>query len=337
MEKDSYNEELIERYLLGDLADDEQVRLEDRAFSDHRYMQDVLAVEGDLIDDYVRGALSEHKRRQFESRFLASHERRQKVEFARALAKVASESALGETVSQPIIAPARVSWWNSFLALLRDANPAMKFSLAAASLLLVVGIPWLLMQTVRLRGELRQLQAERQTQQTRQETLERQAADAGVRTEELTARLEQEQKLRERSEELARQLEQEKDRLSLSQKESSQPTIASLILLPGISRSESNRPKLALPQAARLARLQIGLEREDDYPSFRVELRTAQGQQVWAQDRLRPRQSRAGRILNLTIPGSALGAGSYELALKGVIDQQKTEDVRYYYFDVLKN
>jgi hypothetical protein len=336
MEQQTYNEELIERYLLGDLPDDEQVRLEDRAFSDHVYMQDVLAVEGDLIDEYVRGALPERKRRQFENRFLASHERRQKVEFARALAKVASKPALAETVPQPIVAPARVSWWNSFLAFLRDGNPAMKFSLAAASLLLVAGIPWLLIQTIRLRGELRQLQAERQTQRTRQETLERQAAGAGARAEELTAQLEQERKLREQSEELAHQLEQERDRLSRSQKEPSQSTIASLILLPGISRSESDRPKLVIPQAARLARLQIGLEREDEYQSFRVDLRTAQGQQVWTQDRLRPRQSRAGRILNLTIPGSALSTGRYELTLIGMIDQQKTEDVRYYYFDVLK-
>jgi hypothetical protein len=67
-----------------------------------------------------------------------------------------------------------------------------------------------------------------------------------------------------------------------------------------------------------------------------VEIRTAQGHEVWTQDNLRPRQSRAGRVVNLVIPGSALSAGEYELALKGVIDNQNTEDLRYYYFNALK-
>src|SRR5262249_56891238 len=108
------------------------------------------------------------------------------------------------------------------------------------------------------------------------------------------------------NEERPRQLQQYREKLLSSQKDQKQlpssSTIASLILMPGISRSTSNRPKLVVPQAARLARLQIGLEREDEYQSFRVEIRTAQGQEVWTQDNLRPRQSRAGRAVNLIIP-----------------------------------
>ena len=86
------NEGFIVRYLLGDLSEQEQIEVEDRAFSDPYYLQNILAVEADLIDEYVRGGLLENQRRQFETRFLASSERRQKVEFARALARVAGES-----------------------------------------------------------------------------------------------------------------------------------------------------------------------------------------------------------------------------------------------------
>lgn len=338
MYKESDNEELITRYLLGELPDDEQIRLEDRAFSDKQYMQNVLAVEGELIDDYVRGSLSGRRRGQFERRFLASHERRQKVEFARALAKVASKSAVTEPVRQPVIALTPTLWWNSFIGLLRSATPTVKWSLAAASLALVIGVPWLIAQTIRLRGEIDQLQAERQTWRARQDGLEQQVAGENARREELAARLEREREQRERSEELARQLEQERERLTRSREvQPGLPSmIASLILLPNASRGAGDRPKLVVPQAARLARLQIGLEREDEYQSFRVELRTAQGQEVWTQDHLRPRQTRAGQVVNVVIPGSIFGTGSYELTLKGVIDPQKTEDVRYYYFDVLK-
>jgi len=213
----------------------------------------------------------------------------------------------------------------------------VKFSLAAASLILAIGIPWLMVQTIWLRGELTQLQAAQQTRRAQQEILEQQVARERAHREELSAQLERERQQRERSEALARRLEQERENLPPSPKEPSRPTIASLILLPGISRGESNRPKLVIPPAARLARLQIGLEREDEYQSFRVEIRTAQGQEVWAQDHIRPRQSRAGRIVNLIIPGSAFSTGEYELTLKGVTEKDKVQDVGYYYFGVLKN
>src|SRR5437868_444581 len=277
MEDKSFNQELIVKYLLGDLPEQEQARIEDRAISDHRYLRNIQAVESDLIDEYVRGGLSAHERRQFEGRFLASQERQQKVEFARALAKVAPElAATDEGVARRGVARLPVPWWESFVALIGGARPAARFSLAAASLLLVIGISWLAAQTIRLRGELSRLNAEQQAQRQQQEDLERQAAREHARSEELAAQLQREQQQREQSEELARQLQQEQERLARSQKEEARPaaptTIASLILLPGTSRGAQGRPQLIVPRAARLARLQIGLERGDEYKSFRVEL-----------------------------------------------------------------
>jgi hypothetical protein len=328
METKSLNEGLIVRYLLGDLPEEEQARLEERAFENRRYTEDIVAVESDLIDEYVRGGLSNAERRQFEQRFLASAERRRKVEFARALAQVASAPA-AEAAAQP----ATIHWWEAVIAFLRGSNPAFQFSMAASALILVLGISWLVMETIRLRSQVTQLQAQQQTeQQTRQrqeEALRQQAASASARSEDLAAQLERE---RERREELARQIERDQARESSA----GASFIASLFLPPGIGRSGAERPKLIVPQAARAARLQIGLEREDEFKSFRVEIRTAQGQESLTQDRLQPRQSRAGRIINLTIPGNVLNAGQYELTLKGVTDAGQTEDVRYYYFDVLK-
>jgi anti-sigma factor RsiW len=91
MENDSSGA-LITRYLLGDLPEEQQVEIEERAFRDGVYLQTIQAVESDLIDEYVRGGLAERERRQFEARFFVSAERRRKVEFAKALAIVAVES-----------------------------------------------------------------------------------------------------------------------------------------------------------------------------------------------------------------------------------------------------
>ena len=91
MRDHSSSETLLVRYLLGDLAEEEQVEIEERAFRHHQYLETIQAVESDLIDEYVRGGLSDRERRQFEARFFVSAERRRKVGFAKALAIVTSE------------------------------------------------------------------------------------------------------------------------------------------------------------------------------------------------------------------------------------------------------
>src|ERR1044071_1499675 len=88
MAADLNNEKLISRYLLGELSEEQQAEIEDRAFADNEYLASITAVENDLIDEYVRQELSEADRRRFESRFLASAERRKRVEFAKALKRI---------------------------------------------------------------------------------------------------------------------------------------------------------------------------------------------------------------------------------------------------------
>jgi len=323
METKASDGQLIVRYLLGDLPEEEQARVEDRAFADREYSRSIEDAENDLIDDYVRGALSNAERRQFERRFLASAERQKKVEFARALARIVP-------VTKAIAAPtAAVSWRESLAAYFhgwRGWNPALQFSMAAAALLLVLGVAWLFNLN---RGLRAQLQAEQQQRQRQEETLRQQTAAELARNAELAAQLERE---RVHNEKLTRQLERDQGKGNSP----ASSFFASLFLPPGIGRGSSERPQLVIPSTARSARLRVGLERGDDYKSYRVELSTAQGKPVWTQAGLRPQASRAGGSIQLIIPAGTLNPGQYELALKGVTDAQQTEDVRYYYFNVLK-
>jgi len=322
MEIKPLNEELIVRYLLGELPESEQALLEERAFSDRQFTEDILAVESDLIDEYVRGGLAGVERQRFEQHFLNSAERRRKVEFARALAQIAPVPAAAAQ-------PARIHWLDAFAAFLRSLNPGLRFSMAALSLLLLTGVSWLFAENIRLRRLAAGFQAEQKLQQQQLETLRQQATNEHARSEDLAAQLERE---RANSEELARQIERAQTRDTVT----GDAIIASLFLPPDGGRGETKRPELIISSSARLARLQIGLQPEDQFNSFRAELRTAQGRQVWTHDHLRPQQSRAGRVINLTFPSTTLSPGRYELTLKGVADSQKTEDLRYYYFDVSK-
>jgi hypothetical protein len=330
MQQISLDEQLVVRYLLGQLPDEEQQRLEERAFSDREYLQNILAVERDLIDEYVRGELSGIDRQQFEQFFLASPERRRKVEFARTLTNVVAESPHAESVARSVIQHDSISWWDSFLAWFRGPSLVLKFSLAVVALMVALGVFWLITETVRLRAQLAQLQAQLQSQQR--------DAEKPPQEEELRQQLAEERGL---NEELARQLHQERQHLARLQEESarpspSRPIIASLILLPGLPRSSADRPTLIVPRGAQQARLQIGLEKGDDYKRFNVELRTAGGQAIRSHNNLPARATRAGRSVVFSLPVSILSPGEYELALKGVTEKEEVEDIGYYYFSVLK-
>ncbi|MBD0373107.1 MAG: hypothetical protein ICV60_19860 [Pyrinomonadaceae bacterium] len=341
MRDDSLSEELIDRYLLGDLPEERQAEVEERAFQDRQYMERILAAESDLIDEYVRGGLSDSQRRMFDQRFLASAERRRKVEFAKALSSVISEGEVAEKESSP--ARENASFWSSFAAFFRGLSPAAGLSLAAASLLFVVGISWVVIETTRLRTQVARLQAEQQTQERDRQTLERQLAEEQARREELSSRLQTEQRERERSEESARQLEREKQEIAArgaqptQAAQPSQPPVVSLALVAGLARGGAGtRPTLVLPPSARVVRLQIGIEPGDDYKSFSAELNTQAGQRVLTNDNLSARSTSRGRIITLDVPARSLNAGQYELALKGRGDAGTTDAIGYYYFEVLK-
>src|SRR4026208_750171 len=118
------------KYLLGNLTEDEQVEVEDRAFADADYLSDLEATEADLIDAYVRGELSQSDRRSFELRFLTSPERRRKGAVARALATVTPEAKPGEprAAGRPFCMRAIWGW-----------NPGVQFAAGMATLICVAG------------------------------------------------------------------------------------------------------------------------------------------------------------------------------------------------------
>src|SRR5215475_4220397 len=84
MEKQAYNEELIVQYLLGSLPEEETERFDELCFVDDEFAERLSAVENDLVDTYVRGELSSRNLKRFDSHYLASPRRREKIRIARA-------------------------------------------------------------------------------------------------------------------------------------------------------------------------------------------------------------------------------------------------------------
>jgi hypothetical protein len=332
MAADLNSEKLITQYLLGELPEEQQIEIEDRAFSDKEYMASITAVENDLIDEYVREELPEAARRRFETRFLASEGRRKRVEFARALVQIADETRVSQTETRAVTA-ASVSWRDALAAFIHGLNPAAATGLAVVALLVLVGGAWLITKTLMLRSQLTQLQAQQQSQQNDRQTLQRQVEEERRRSEELAAQLNQEKQQRAQTDESLRRLS---ENVNQRAPETSRPIIASLTLLPGLSRGGGTQPKLVLPADATVAQLEIGIEAEETFKSYAVELRTLAGRPVWTRDSLPARSTRGGRSVRLTLPATALIPGQYELRLKGKTATDVVEDVGFYYFEVMK-
>ncbi len=302
------DEELIARYLLGELSEAEQTQLEERAFSDPDYLQQVRAGEKDLIDEYVRGELSETMRPAFERRFFASAHRRRQIEFARAFTQVVAEGAA--TASSDVAPAAITSWWNSFLLLRRGPHLAFRFSLAAIALIVIVGGVWL----VREFNQSRREQARIQAQAT--------PAKAVAKPTEERAQNEPQPAPSQHDRPEGRQIPP--------------PVVASLLLLPGTSRGAESHPHLTITPATSTAQLRVVLESGDEYKSYAVELRTISGKVVRSLTGLPAHPGPGGRAVVLTLPANLLTTGDYELTLNGINEQKRAEPLGYYYFSVRK-
>jgi hypothetical protein len=295
------------KYLLGNLSEEEQVQVEDRAFADADYLNSLEATEADLIDAYVRGELSPSDRRSFEFRFLTSPERRRKVEFARALATVTAESTTEESPAAGWRSLMSPSWRRGF-------SPAFQFAAAAAFLICAAGGAWLTSENAAMRSRLATLEAERRGLETREQSLRQRLSEEQTRAAALAA---------------------QNPPPSVAPSEATRaPLIASLILVPGLSRGETQVERLVLGPSVQIARIEIQLDSRDDYPRFRAELRTRRGEEVLSRSNLVRREFGTGFAISIDVPASALAAGDYELALKGIAVDRSSQDVGYYYFAV---
>lgn len=295
------NETWHVKYLLGHLTEEEQVDVEDRAFADAASLSALEATEADLIDAYVRGELSQSDRRNFEFRFLTSPERRRKVEFARALATITSESKTQDprAAGRPFFMGAFWGW-----------NPVGQFAAAIAVLLCIVGGAWLVSENAAIRSRVAALEAERR--------------DFDLREQSLRQRLSEEQS---RAAALSAQNRQPSEPARA-------PLVASLVLMPGLSRAQTRVEQLVLSPSVQIARIEIELDSRDDYPRFRAELRTRRGEELLSRSNLVRRKSGPGFTVSVDVPASALAVGDYELALKGITADHTSQDVGYYYFGV---
>jgi hypothetical protein len=127
------------RYLLGELSEGEQSAFEAAYFDDPRLVTEVAEAEDALIDDYVRGRLSPDVRRRFERVYLGDAQRRERVDFARALVVRLDgdepSDQLARAADRSLAAP-------GWLVSIFGAAPVLRWSLAVGLLVIASGVLW---------------------------------------------------------------------------------------------------------------------------------------------------------------------------------------------------
>jgi hypothetical protein len=295
------------RYLLGELAEEEQVQLEEQFFADEEIYQQLLAVEDELKYEYAQGGLTPQRRQSFEKRFLATDADRQKVALAGAILARANEIHADRAAFHPRPAP----WWQSLANLLTLPSPGLRLAFNCAALLVLAGGVWFGYQTVHLRSQLAGLEAERASIEQKA----RQLAAAG----------------QAQQEQLNQRLAQERDRLGQLEKElaTRQPSsnVLSFILIPGLVRDVDGPKRLVVPADSGLAHFQLQPRSKMDSKSYRVELQTLDGDQLWSQNVPQPA---------CDIPARLLPPGDYVIVLKGTTPAGEAEDAGEFYFTVVR-
>jgi hypothetical protein len=323
-------EHQAKEYLLGELTEAEQARLEERFFQDAELSELLTEIEDDLIDQYVRKELSPRERERFETHFLISERRREKTEFARSwleAEKLRGEKAAVAVEDARTERPA--SRWKSVLAALSAPRPALAYSLGAFALLFLLFGLWQWSEMGQLRKQMAEIEAERQLNAQQQEQLRRQADDERQRSDELEA---QKQRLEQ---ELAQVKPQADNSNTATPNTDQQSAPLAFILSPSVRASEAPR-ELVIPRSAQSVRLQLNIDPGDRYPAYQARLQTASGTEVRSWSRLSV-VSIAGRLaIFITVPAKSLSDGQYELTLSGIAGPDRKEDLGYYYFNLRK-
>jgi hypothetical protein len=272
-------DELVQ-YLLGVLPPEDAERLDEASIVDDDIAARLRRVEDDLVDSYVRGQLSGDTLAQFESHYLASPHRRERVAFAGRFLRAVDRVA-GPVAADPPRAPA--------------ASKMISTLAVAATLSLVAGGA-LLLQTVRLGRGLRAAQSDRVALDERARDLERQVGELRAANATATKELE---RVRESAATVVHDV----------------ATVA-LVLLPQ-TRSLGPVPTLVMPAGTERLGFELRLE-SNEYTAYQVGLRDpAVNTVVWRSGWITAKTSGGQSAVRVAVPARALRPQHYSLDLSG--------------------
>lgn len=142
MKEEIISDALLRQFLLGKVNDEERQRIESLFLTDSVIRERVLAVEQDLVEDYLEDSLSPGDKERFLSHYAQTPEQERKLRITKSIKDWAvTESAEGAGASEALDVDQRnrssISLWGRLLEGLR-ARPASVIPIAAVIVLVLV-------------------------------------------------------------------------------------------------------------------------------------------------------------------------------------------------------
>ena len=300
----------LTQYLLGNLHGEQCERLDELSVADDEFAQRLCAVEHDLVDAYVRDGLRSDELRDFESHYLATDGRREKVAMARALylagarldSSAGSELSIANSNASAALNPRSPRWM-----------PRLRFAWLAltAGLILALTTTWLLVENRRLR------------QQDRASRTANGALEAELR--QLRTQVENEQALQNRPPAAV-----EKNSVRVIDPPQ---RLTSLFLMPP-HRGAATIPAASVTESDRWLRLQLALE-SDDFSLYEVGLMDlGTNRYVWHSGPVKSADVNRRRALALVVPVGRLKPQRYAAELSGIAADGRREVLGSYVFSI---
>jgi hypothetical protein len=319
MKQQSYDDQLITEYLLGSLTAKEAERLDELSFTDDAFAVALQAIENDLVDAYVRGELHGKVLERFRSFYLSSLLRQEKVNTAKAFLEIAGREGQAQrraseqrATSSSVDGRRADIWWKEIFALPKSLGLAA----IAASILLFIGLGWMVVQNQGLRKQ-------QQANQAELELLNRKIADmqAEVAKQQATT-VDKQQEI----DGLLARLEQR----SFSE----EPNIVPIALEPQ-TRGISAIGSVAIPSGSDFLTLQLALE-SNDHPTYQATLKSLpSGEILWRRSGLTAQQRGGAGVIVITVRASILKSQNYLVELS-VPRKASAEAISSYVFKAVK-
>ncbi len=318
LHESGHDDQQLIRYLLGLLPDEDAERLDEASIVDDEVADRLREVENDLVDAYLNGTLAGESLERFESFYLSSPRRRQKVRFARSLLRTVnrSSSADADSGGHPLHAAAvedkTVSSRPSSSNLRVVPRPKPIWRLAAVAALLLLACGTLFLRDVRLRNGLTDAQRQSAALDRRAHELERQLADQRAANAESTREL---AGVRASLAALA----QNSPGRSAEQAGSASRALATIavVLMPQ-TRSVGPVAAVTVPQGTERVRFELRLE-SNEFAEYQVTLKDpGTNQTVWRSGRLAAQSSGNQPAVSVMVPVTLLKPQHYSLELAGL-------------------
>lgn len=344
-----YDNNLLTQYLLGTLSEAQTEECDELSIIDDDFAARLEDVENDLVDAYVRGELRGSDLKAFESSYLASPRRREKVAFAKSLQTFTEQQVMTMQAAAPITAepeeatPVRqivedtTPWWRSLLTLFTIPNLTLQWGMAAAALVMFVAGGWFVWETMRLRGQINSTQTEYASLQQREKELQAQIEQQRNAT---TKNIEQLNQELARTQQQLAQMQRQQELATQQAKVqppagSSEPSLLHFELTPQ-TRGVGKTATMTVPSGTHYAVLQLETE-NDDYPAYQAEVVTLKDDHVvWKSGKLKGRSRGNAKIVDLNLRAKLLTPSDYVIKLKGITADGQIEDIHRYAFKVVK-